>query len=161
MAYAIALTGMIPNERNLHAFKPEDLEVWQAAVDDYVHQAETGVPPLPPEEFMLAWNAANAAAEHPNVIPIGMAGYKKTETNRIVATLESELGTHEKAAAALTRMAALVEIAEDDEFKDIRTPGGYLEDAVIAAASAEIDRRTGKFDPESFRERLEGELPEI
>lgn len=156
IAYAVALTGMAPTDRNSHLYREEDLEEWREAVDDYVHQAATGVIPLLPTEFLHAWNTVNGVAAHPNVVPIGLAGYANTTENRMVITLEGELGTQEKAIAAMTRMAALVVLAEEEEeFNDLVSPEGYSELAIWAAASAEIDRRTRSFDAQSFRERLD------
>lgn len=161
IAYAIALTGMIPLEHNMHLYDEEALAAWQDAIIDYVHQEETGVLPLTPEEFMQAWEIANAVAERPNVVPIGIAGSPNTGLNRILVTLEDELGTHEKAAAAISRMAALVEIAEHEEFKHLVIPGGYSEIAVVVAASANIDRQTGNFEPGNFRARLDAISSEL
>jgi hypothetical protein len=50
---------------------------------------------------------------------------------------------------------ALVAITDEAEFKHLATANDYDENVLAAAASTEIDRQTGRFDPQSFRERLE------
>lgn len=155
MAYAWALLGFAPMQSTADLYTENDLDEWQEAVDDYRHQAATGVVPLVPAEFLHAWKVVNGVAAHPNVIPIGLAGSANTTMNRMLATLEAELGSDQKAAAAMTRMAALVALTEHEEFNSLVSPEGFLESAVIAAASAEIDQRSKTFDIESFRDRLD------
>lgn len=155
IAYAMALTRLKITEENNHLYSDEDLLAWEYAVGDYIHQANTGLPPLAPSEFRRAFTTVNGASAQPNVIPIGLAGHSNTTVNRMFASLQSELGTHAKAVAAMSRLSALMELAEQEEFKDIVTSTSVSDAALLAAASAEYDTKTHSFDIDSFRDRLE------
>jgi hypothetical protein len=159
IGYAMALTGLVLTAENEHLHSEEDLEEWQDAIDDYRHQAETGVLPLTPNEFMGAWTAINKAASYPNVIPLNFAAYANMTDDRtlnlIGASLQSELGSEEKALAAKHRIAALVALAESGMVEGLLSADGYSEKALFAAASAEIDRKTRRFHLDSFRNRLD------
>lgn len=155
IVYAIALTGIIPVEGKLHLYKKDELERWEEAASDYVHQAETGIPPLVPDEMMRAVVAANDfPARKSDAVPSESDGETKTRLEMMFDILERELDTRERAAFALYRLAALGEIVQEDEFQHLATSAGPTEAATIAAASAEMDRKTRKFVRESFRERL-------
>jgi Domain of unknown function (DUF4263) len=131
VAYAMALTGIAPMKSTSQFYEEDDIEEWQAAVDDYLHQKATGVIPLIPDEFIHAWSAVGDKAR-----------------------LERELGTYEKAVAAANRIAALETIMLRTEFKPLLSPDGYSVAAIVAAASAEVHKRTAKFNVSSFRAKL-------
>ncbi len=155
IAYAMALTGIILTPQNEHLFSEEDLEEWEAAIGDYVEQAKTGVVPLTPGEFLQAWEVVNQTASQDNVIPIRLAGHPNSTENRMLVTLQEQLGSDVKAIAAMSRIAALVVLVEMEEFKDLVAPEGFNELAVVAAASVKIDLKTRLFDTESFRRKFE------
>lgn len=158
--YAIELTAAYPLRQRLHLYPKERMAEWQAAVDDYVHQAATGIPPVEPNTLMNVLEAAAEVLELPNVIPSRIAEALKTHPNPISIAMESELGRHETTDIVFARVLALFEIAEAVEFSDALTPMGYSSEAMTAAASAEIDRRTGRFVLESFRKRLDDAMAE-
>jgi hypothetical protein len=155
IAYAMALTGMIVTEQNQHLQSDDDIDEWNEAIDEYVHQAETGVIPLTPNEFIGAIAVVGRVVSQDNVIPIGIAGYANTAENRMVIVLQDELGSRNKAIAAMDRMAALVMLTDQEEFKHLISNEGYSEVAVRAAASAEVDPKTRLFNLDSFRYKIE------
>jgi len=154
IVYAIALTGIMPVEGKLHLYTKDEVERWDEAVHDYVHQAETGIPPLVPDEMMRAAVAANDFPEISDAISSESDEGSKTRLDTMLDILERELNTRERAAIALYRLAALGKIVQENEFQYLATSAGPSVAAMIAAASAEMDRETGKFVQESFRERL-------
>lgn len=153
VAYAIALTGLMPTERHRDAYATEDLEEWESAIADYQFQNETGVVPLTPPEFLHAWNVINqTSGEYAE-----LSKKKKPDTDlveRLLGALERELGTPIKAAAAMSRMAAVITITQQPEFARLLSSTGFAETAVVAAASAEIVSETQAFDTASFRRKL-------
>lgn len=161
IAYAVGMTGMLPFEGNVHLYKEEDLDEWHDAVDDYMHQAETGVPPLLPDELMRAVATSIEAAEQWAVSPADAQGPPMARLNRMVETLEAALGTRSKAAIALYRLSALGAITEESEFEHLLTPTSFSDAAMIAAASAEMDKSEKTFVRESFRQRLKVVLAEL
>jgi hypothetical protein len=118
------------------------LEAWHDAVSEYSHQAATGVVPLAPPEFFRAWTAVDET---------GRGG---GDPRRLLGALQNAVGTEAKAQAADILMTALFEIVGHDELPHLVSSEGYMEPAVLAAASAEINRNTGRFDIDSFRARL-------
>jgi hypothetical protein len=150
LSYAMALTGLIVTEQNLSALSANDLAEWEEAVEDYKHQAATGAPPLTPDEFTEAWAAIDRVAltTRPTALNTDRGAAK------LLAAARTALGTEEKARAALTRLTALIALGESGEIADLVSPEGFLEIAVVAAASAEVDRSTGLFILASFRERV-------
>jgi len=158
--YAMDLTGACPLRQRLHLYAKERMAEWQAAVDDYVHQAATGIPPVEPNTLMNVLEAATEVLESPNLLRSRIVEALKTHPNPISIAMESELVRHETTAIVFARVLALFEIGEAVEFSDILTPMGYSSEAMTAAASAEIDRHTGQFVLESFRMRLEDAMAE-
>ncbi len=161
IAYAVGMTGMLLVEGNVHLYKEEDLDEWHDAVDDYVYQAETGVPPLVPDEMMRAVAIANEHAAQWAANAADADGSPMERLNRMLDTLEVTLGTRSKAAIALYRLSALDTIAKQSEFEHLYTPAGFSEAAMIAAALAEMDKSEKTFVLESFRMRLKVVLAEL
>ncbi len=120
-------------------------------MNDYRHQAATGVVPLTPTEFFDAWTAMNALASRTRPKALNSAW----GMGQLVTAVRDALGSDEKVAAAVTRLTALVALASSGRVQGVASSTGFSEPAVIAAASAEVDGRTGYFITLSFRERLE------
>ena len=148
-AYAMTLTGMAPTLADSHLYSDADLREWQDAVVEYLHQAQTGVLPLIPEDMFLARETVQGV--HADGVAIGDDDPKATEL-RMVAKLEEALGSKDMALAAMMRMSALLKLREEAEFTHIVSP--YTDAMLIAAASAEIDRSTWGFNLDSFRDLL-------
>lgn len=159
VGYAMALTGMVLMEQNEDLFSKEDLEDWEAAIEDYRNQAAKGVIPLTPNEFIDAWMAMNRSVSEPHVTPASFANFANMTDdralNRLVAALRDELGSSEKAVAAMTRIAALVALADTGEIEGVVSSEGYTETAVCAAANAEIDVERQCFRLDDFQARMD------
>jgi len=155
IAYAVAFTGICPiGQEGLYT--EEELAAFEDAVADYLYQEEHGVPPLTPEEFLNGWEAMNRVAKKLRAsISMRMHGREKKVTRELLAALEDELGTRQKAAAMVTRVAALIDTTKEEAFRYLDSPDGFPEEALIVAACADIDKTSRRFDLESFRRRLD------
>ena len=139
VGYAMALTGLTITERNASAHSVEDFAAWEDAVDDYRRQAETGVVPLTPNEFLDAWTAMNEVASKTRPAALNSAW----GMGQVLTAVRDAVGSDEKGGAAMTRLTALVALGASGEIGELVSATGFLGPAVIAAASAEVDRRTG------------------
>jgi hypothetical protein len=107
--------------------------------------------PLTPTEFIDAWTAMNALASRTRPAALNSAW----GMGQLVTAVREALGSDEKVGAAMTRLTALVALGASGGIQSVGSSTGFSESAVIAAASAEVDRRTGHFITLSFRERIE------
>ena len=90
----MVLTGMAPTEANSHLYSEADLDDWQDAVEDYLHQSKTGVLPLAPTEFIHACTIARV--EQAKVDAAGIAEDPRVTARRMAIKVQEVLGSSEK-----------------------------------------------------------------
>ncbi|MBK8258200.1 MAG: hypothetical protein IPK82_36725 [Polyangiaceae bacterium] len=157
--YAADLTGVYPwmdddeNEDDDYKYDEGDLGVWKESMEDYRHQAATGVIPVGP------WNLWGAFAEyHPSTSPSDLVSEARgngpaDDFSDLRAMLKCDF-SDAVVTAFVVRLKALVVLVEEERFAHLMSTNALFRKAVHAASTAYVDRETGLLDVKDFERRL-------